>query len=122
MPTVLVVDDEPLIRKMVALVLEQNGFRVLIAGGGPEAIRIWQSHTGDIDLLISDVLMPAMDGPTLAAELRAYNPALPVLLMSGSSGPADDCGRFPFLSKPFSMATLLLAVRCLVTEGVPVPG
>jgi two-component system, cell cycle sensor histidine kinase and response regulator CckA len=117
-PTVLVVDDEPLVRKMVALMLEGDGFSVLTAGDGPEAIDLSRSHRGGIDLLVSDVRMPEMDGRTLARELQAENPALPVLLMSGfcETEPEQQHRRFPILPKPFSLSSLLFVVRRLLND------
>jgi two-component system cell cycle sensor histidine kinase/response regulator CckA len=117
-PTVLVVDDEPLVRKMVALMLEQEGFSVLTAGNGPDAIHLSRSHEGAIDLLVSDVRMPLMDGCTLARELQALNPALPVLLISGhcESEMDEPRGRFPLLPKPFSMKSLLDQVSGLLNH------
>jgi len=109
-PTVLVVDDEPMIRKFVRFVLEREGFQVLIAENGADAIQVSKHHMGKIDLLLSDVTMPGMDGPTLATELVAADPQLPVLLMSGACQGSTDM-RFGFLSKPFSVAKLMLTVR-----------
>jgi two-component system, cell cycle sensor histidine kinase and response regulator CckA len=119
-PTVLVVDDEPLVRNMVALMLEKDGFSVLTAGNGPDAIHLSRSHHGRIDLLVSDVRMPAMDGCTLASELQAEDPSLPVLLISGycENQPAESQHRFPLLPKPFSMATLLGKVRDLLNHPI----
>jgi two-component system, cell cycle sensor histidine kinase and response regulator CckA len=123
-PTVLVVDDEPLVRKMVALMLEKDGFSVLTAGNGPDAIHLSRSHRGRIDLLVSDVRMPAMDGCTLASELQAENPTLPVLLISGycENEPAEHRRRFPILPKPFSVSSLLLLVRGLLNKPVRASG
>jgi two-component system cell cycle sensor histidine kinase/response regulator CckA len=118
-PTVLVVDDEPLVRKMVALMLEEDGFWVLTAGSGPDAIDLSRSHPGTIDILVSDIRMPVMDGCTLATELQAENPHLPVLLISGhcDSETAERRGRFPLLPKPFSMTSLLAKVRGLLVTS-----
>ena len=120
MATVLVVDDEPTVRSMVALMLERDGFSVLTAGSGPDAIDVSRSHQGEIDLLVSDVVMPVMDGCALADELQAENPALPVLLMTGycEIEQRDLCSRFPVLPKPFSMSSLLLLVRRLISKPV----
>jgi CheY-like chemotaxis protein len=113
MATVLLVDDEPLVLHMVALILEKHGFTVLAADSGSEAIRLSRSHHGEIDLLFSDVVMPGMDGPTLAAELLAEQPALPVLFMSGGCDSLHLDKPFRFVSKPFDLATLLITVRDL---------
>ena len=110
MPTVLVVDDEPVIRKLLRFVLEREGFQVLMAENGADAIHVSKLHNGTIDLLVSDVTMPGMDGPTLATELLAADPHLPVLLMSGTCQESNDM-RFGFLPKPFSIPKLMLTVR-----------
>ena len=118
MSTILVVDDEPLVRGMVAMMLEEGGHSVMTAGSGADAINLWRSHRGGIDLLVSDVRMPVMDGCTLANALQEESPNLPVLLISGyCEGEPMGChGRFPLLAKPFSMQSLLLAVRSLLEQ------
>ena len=119
MPTALVVDDEPLVRRMVALVLEQDGISVLTAGNGPDAIELCRSHPGEIDLLVSDIRMPQMDGCTLANQLQAENPELPVLLISGYwENDTAERSRFPLLSKPFSVSSLLQIVHRLLSQAV----
>ena len=120
MATVLVVDDDPLVLKMLALILKREGFSVLAAGGGLEAMLEWMSHRGEIDLLISDVEMPEIDGPTLASLLLAENPALAVLFLSGypDSAQLNGCQRFELLLKPFSCSTLLTKVRQLAGNGL----
>jgi two-component system, cell cycle sensor histidine kinase and response regulator CckA len=112
MATVLVVDDEPVIRSLVAEVLQGEGHSVFSASSGTQALSLFHSHD-EIDLLISDVAMPEMDGPALARTLRAERPSLPVLLMSGSCENAQVNSRFEFLSKPFSIIELLTRVRRL---------
>ena len=116
MPTILVVDDEPLVRKMVALILEHEGFSVLTAESGPDAIRLSHVHPGEIDLLVSDMKMPVMDGCTLASRLQEENPDLPVLLISAYSENEPEAMRlrFPLLPKPFSIKSLLSQVRSLL--------
>src|SRR5260370_36151839 len=81
--TILVVDDEPVIRKLIGLALEHEGFHVLSAESGPDAISLSESHRGEIDLLLTDVTMPGMDRATLAGKLRAADPDMPVRLVSG---------------------------------------
>jgi two-component system, cell cycle sensor histidine kinase and response regulator CckA len=120
MATVLVVDDDPLVLKMLALILRREGFTVLAAGDGIEAMLEWMSHRGEIDLLISDVQMPEIDGPTLASLLLAENPALAVLFISGypDSAQLNGSQRFELLLKPFSCSTLLTKVRQLAGNGL----
>jgi two-component system cell cycle sensor histidine kinase/response regulator CckA len=106
---------------MVAQMLETDGFSVLTAGSGPDAIDLSRSHQGEIDLLLSDVRMPVMDGCTLANHLQAENPALPVLLMSGYCENEVRRGGFPILPKPFSMKSLLGLVRDLLKPARRAP-
>jgi hypothetical protein len=115
--TVLLVEDEDLVRGLVRQVLEGQGYRVLEAAHGPAALALERVHARDpLHLLVTDVVMPQMDGPTLALALRVHRAALPVLFMSGysDSGPrsaATDLPRSSFLQKPFAPAQLARAVR-----------
>ena len=116
MPTILVVDDEAMIRNLMGVALEMEGFQVLRAENGPDAIRVSESHPGEIDLLVSDITMPGMDGPTLAGELLATDPNLPVLFVSGYSEriPLNKDKPFLVLQKPFVLSALVRAVRSIV--------
>ncbi len=116
MTTVLVVDDEPLMRSLMSQVLQQEGFSVFTADGGREALSVFRSHRSEIGLLISDIVMPEMDGPSLAMKLQAECPGLPVLLMSGYCDGSQLSTRFEFLAKPFSMPDLLARVRTLAQK------
>jgi two-component system, cell cycle sensor histidine kinase and response regulator CckA len=117
-PTILVVDDEPSIRRMLALVLQERGFAVLTAEGGQQALSMSRAHHGEIDLLVSDVTMPEMDGPTLAKNLVSENPTLPVLLISGycDSEQFEKCRPFSLLPKPLYLASFLSAVQNLTSK------
>src|SRR5204862_7148995 len=79
----LLVEDEPALRDLAALILEGEGYLVLQAGDGGEAITVAERHRGPIDLLLTDVVMPRVSGPELAQRLRALRPGLEVLYMSG---------------------------------------
>ena len=118
LPTVLVVDDEPLLRTLMRLVLEEGGFHVLTAENGRDAMSVSGSHPGEIDLLVSDVMMPGMDGPTLAEELLQKDPNLPVLFVTGSSDrlPMHKNERFPYIEKPFNSGNLVLTVRKMLNR------
>ena len=120
MPTILVVDDEPLIRKMLVLFLEQEGFTVFTASNGLDALDISRLHADEIHLVLSDVVMPGMDGLMLARELSIERPALPVLLMSGCSETIDlnSDKDLQCLPKPFALRTLLRAVQRLMAQKV----
>jgi CheY-like chemotaxis protein len=107
--TVLVVDDESLVRGLVRAVLEGDGYAVVEAAGAQEALGVARSHPGPIDLVLTDVMMPHMRGTELAPLLRASRPGISVLYMSASRGmlPPPE----PLLTKPFTRDTLARAVR-----------
>ena len=113
MPTVLVVDDERLICALLTSILEHEGFTVITAGSGAEALSAFRSHDGAIDLLISDVCIPGMDGPSLASELLALAPGMAVLFISGEED-FERCRGFELLCKPFPLAVLVEKVRGLM--------
>ena len=81
--TVLVVDDEPEIRKLVAAMAGQFGYAVITADSGEHALTLFKNHKGPIELLITDVVQPGMSGPMLADKLLAIQPDLKILYMSG---------------------------------------
>jgi PAS domain S-box-containing protein len=81
--TLLLVEDEPALRKLVVTMLEEKGYAVLQAGNGLDAIAVAERHRGEIDLLITDVVMPRLSGPELAQQLRSLRPGVEVLFMSG---------------------------------------
>jgi DNA-binding response OmpR family regulator len=120
MPAILLVDDEPVILTMLALALEIEGCQVLTAGSGAEAISIFRSCRSAIHLLITDVVMPEMGGPALAAALLTEDSGLPVLFMSGSSEvvPFGRSPQFGFVAKPFALQDLLAEVRSLMRREV----
>jgi two-component system, cell cycle sensor histidine kinase and response regulator CckA len=119
--TILLVDDEPTLRRITLRILERAGYRVLAASSGAEAIRLAERHPGTIDLLLTDIVMPGMNGPQLFAELRRRDPELRVLFTSGYPGDAGqdhrlpDGGDVPFIPKPYSVADLTAQVRRLLT-------
>ena len=119
--TILVVDDEPQVRRLASRALEREGYRVIEATGGLVALGLFRQDAR-IDLLVTDVRMPHTDGIVLAAALRRRCPAIPVLFMSGyprGSEPAPE----PFLAKPFEMRALCDRVRELLDtrEGAGAP-
>ncbi len=115
--TVLLVEDEELVRKLAVDVLRGRGFTVLSAASGREAIALAEAHADTIRLVVSDVVMPGMSGPQMAAELAARGFALPVLYMSGYA--ESDSGALlpegaPLLQKPFSPDVLARRVRAFL--------
>jgi two-component system cell cycle sensor histidine kinase/response regulator CckA len=115
--TILLVEDEDVVRRVARLILIEQGYRVLDAATPTGASELFVEHADDIDLLVTDVSMPEMNGPTLARRLAALRPraGLRVLLMSGyedaGSLPGAGCEPMKLLTKPFRSADLLRAVR-----------
>jgi PAS domain S-box-containing protein len=114
--TILLVEDEPAILKMTTMMLEQIGYKVLAAGTPGEAIAFAREHAGDIHLLITDVVMPEMNGRDLAKNLLSLYPSLKLLFMSGytanviaHNGVLDE--GVQFIQKPFFKADLSIKVR-----------
>jgi two-component system, cell cycle sensor histidine kinase and response regulator CckA len=114
--TVLLVEDEDAVRSFAARALGQRGYNVLEATTGAEALEVFANHKGDVDLVVSDVIMPEMDGPTLMQTLRRERPDLKIIFISGY---AEDAFRkhlaenedFMFLQKPFDLKELAAAVK-----------
>jgi two-component system cell cycle sensor histidine kinase/response regulator CckA len=112
--TILLVEDEATVRAVAERALTRNGYTVLTAENGEAALEILGRETG-IDLMISDVVMPTMDGPTTAREARKTHPDLPILFISGYAEEqlraSIDLDRVAFLAKPFSVQALAEATR-----------
>lgn len=120
--TVLVVDDEDVVRSVIRDFLERHGYTVLEAREGMEALELWQKHKGEIHLLLTDVVMPGMNGPELARQLLALRPGLRVLYMSGYTDSAHVHDSIfttgaAYLQKPFSMDLLLRKVHEVLDVG-----
>lgn len=107
--TILVVDDEPEVRALVREVLTLHGYVVLETGDPFEARRI--AETQPVHLLLTDVVMPIMNGLDLAAKVEAVSPTTKVLLMSGYSTAAVKGSGRPLVSKPFRTADLVSAIK-----------
>ncbi len=116
--TVLLVEDDDAIRRLVARLLHTSGFHVLSAGNGGEALLTCEAHTGPIDLLLTDVVMPRLNGRKLAERLAVLRPGLKVLYMSGYSDATMviEPGMH-FLPKPFSASQLLAKVHAALKAG-----
>lgn len=112
-------DDEPNVLEFMRTVLGRSGFTVMVASSGPEALEVFRRASGQVDVLVSDVVMPVMDGPTLLEELTKQKPGLPVLFVSGFVGrpefkKASGSQRLEVLPKPFSPEVLVRSVRRLL--------
>jgi two-component system cell cycle sensor histidine kinase/response regulator CckA len=122
--TILLVEDEEGLRALNARGLISRGYRVIEAGTGVEAIEQFEQHGGDVDLVVSDVVMPEMDGPTLFKELRQRNPELKIIFVSGYAEDAfqkslPDPDSFNFLPKPFTLKQLVAVVKETMAQGAP---
>jgi two-component system cell cycle sensor histidine kinase/response regulator CckA len=114
--TVLLVEDEDAVRSFASRALATRGYKVFEAGSGVEALEVMEREEGKIDLVLSDVVMPEMDGPTLLRHLRKRNPAIRFVFMSGYAeeafrknlGPDEN---FMFLPKPFTLKKLAETVK-----------
>jgi hypothetical protein len=121
--TVLVVEDEDAMREVTHRILTRNGYQVITAANGRHAIQAATSHPGDIDVLLTDVIMPQMLGKEAAEQIRALYPAVKVLFMSGyTQGILDTQGVIQsgvnLIEKPFTEASLLAKLG----EIISIPG
>ena len=113
MPRVLVVEDEQSLRRLVVEVLTRCGYEVLAASKGDEALRLLEDPEPPVALLLSDIIMPGMNGHELAARARQARPGIKVLLMSGYDDTvgAHDWPAAERIEKPFTTALLAQRVR-----------
>jgi hypothetical protein len=125
--TILLVEDEPAVRELLTLTLQQQGYLVLEAINGQMALQLARKQTQKIHLLITDMVMPGLTGKQLADQLTALEPDLKVLFISGytesafsSFGPLKNS--HPVLAKPFSSQTLALKVRELLDQKRTIMG
>ncbi len=120
--TILLVEDDAAVRELTVFILHGQGYRVLQAGSGPDALEVWKWHASRIRLLLTDmVLEDHMTGLELATKLRAEDPRLKVICTSGHQRDDMECfaelaGDYHFLQKPCRPKTLLSTVRALLDE------
>lgn len=125
--TILVVDDEPDIRKLVAAMVSQRGYAAITADSGEHAMKLYRNHHGPIELLITDVVQPGMSGPMLADKLAQMQPDLKVLYISGYDQThlvqkyVVEKGH-ALLAKPFSFDALCQKVEEVLAEHAPAAG
>jgi two-component system cell cycle sensor histidine kinase/response regulator CckA len=119
--TVLVVEDEYTVRSMISLVLKDNGYTILEASNGPEALSLFYQNKDQINLLLTDAIMPGMNGRELADQITAANPTIKVLYSSGYTdnvivhhGILEE--GINFLQKPFAPSLLLSTVRMILDK------
>jgi two-component system cell cycle sensor histidine kinase/response regulator CckA len=114
--TILLVEDEEGLRSLNARGLRSRGYTVVEASNGIEALDALEERNGAIDLVVSDVVMPEMDGPTLLRKMRARNPDLKIIFVSGYAEDAfakslEENEKFDFLAKPFALSALVAKVK-----------
>ncbi|MEP3278117.1 MAG: response regulator [Stappiaceae bacterium] len=119
--TILLVEDEEAVRAFAARALASRGYTVHEAASGTEALEVMEEEEGEIDLVVSDVVMPEMDGPTLLGELRKTSPTLKIIFVSGYAEDAFEKNlpeneKFSFLPKPFTLKQLATAVKEALNE------
>jgi DNA-binding response OmpR family regulator len=117
---ILVADDDALIRNLVTLLMQQDGHFVLSAADGHEGLELSRQYPGSIDLVITDVQMPRLNGTDLCAHLFEERPGIKVLVMSGAdmSEIVSQNINLPFLPKPFDGQTLKARVRAILAAPV----
>jgi len=120
--TVLVVDDEPSVLRVASKVLRRDGYAILEALGGEQALRIAKEHDGAIDLLLTDVVMPGLGGRELGEQFRALHPGTALLFMSGYT--EDEVllqgirvAEVNYIAKPFTVAGLRDKVREVIERN-----
>jgi two-component system cell cycle sensor histidine kinase/response regulator CckA len=114
--TILLVEDEEGLRALNARGLQSRGYTVIEAGNGVEALQELEKQGGDVDVVVSDVVMPEMDGPTLMKELKKRKPDIKIIFVSGYAEDAFDKSlpdptQFNFLAKPFTLKQLVKVVK-----------
>lgn len=115
---ILVVDDELSVREIAMQTLEAFGYRVVLAAEGSEALAIYASRAKDIALVLTDMMMPVMDGPAMIQVLLKLNPSVKIIAASGfiANGRLSDSGIKHFLSKPYTAETLLKTLKRALTD------
>ena len=113
--SILLVEDEEIVRRATSRVLQTGGYSVVVAENAEEALRLREGGNDPVDLVISDVVMPGISGEKLAVQLNEVDPQLRVLLISGYTDDARVQG-FPFLAKPFTPEELLRKVRKVLDD------
>lgn len=119
---VLVVDDDPAVRRLLETGLQKAGFRVVTAVDGVAAVRTLDADTDErrLDLVLTDVRMPQLDGPGLAAIVRSRRPDLPVVFMTGNAGEdGNRLGDETVIMKPFTVDTVVDRLRTVLLSRHP---
>ena len=119
--SILLVEDEDMVRTVAERALTRHGYKVMTASNGEEALEILELGDTEFDLIISDVVMPVMDGPTMVRKVRQKRPDMPILFMSGYAEEqlrkSIDLDRVQFLPKPFSVKQLAEAAQGALSDA-----
>jgi CheY-like chemotaxis protein len=124
--TILVVEDEPAVKRATVRVLKREGYRVLAASNGEEAVKLSRNHHGKIDLVLCDVIMPGMSGPQAVVHILKRRSDVRVLYMSGYTDEALDRhgvlgDGIPLVHKPFTPQDLISRVKETLVGKTPIP-
>lgn len=123
--TILVVEDDLAVRRLITAVLQSGGYQVLIAADGKEALNVCGQHEGQIGLILTDLIMPGVNGFALVESLRHRHCGMKTLYMSGYAGDALGIGpldpRIPFIQKPFTSVELIVKIREVLDRQIAVP-
>ena len=120
MYTILIIEDEPRVASLLMNGLEENGYQTMVAYDGLMGLRLFQAHT--FDLVISDIVLPKMDGFELTKEIRKSNPRIPILMLTALGSTNDkldgfDAGADDYMVKPGDFSGLLMRVRALLRRA-----
>lgn len=115
-PVILIVDDEELMREVTAIMIEENGYDVLLAKDGEDGLKTLESNNEKVSLVLIDFSMPKMDGYEAFVEMRKLNPAVPVIMMSGLRAIPEinnlvQQKELAFISKPFHESALIKVIE-----------
>ena len=114
---VLLVEDEPQVRVQARRLLERNGFRVMEASDGADGLRLFEARWTEIDVIVTDVVMPQLGGVEMVGRARALAPAVPVVFVSGFTAEDRDLpldARTVFVAKPYSITALCGAITAAI--------
>ena len=120
MHTILIIEDEPRVASLLKNGLEENGYQTMVAYDGVMGLRLFRAHT--FDLVISDIILPKMDGFELCKEIRKTNPGIPILMLTALGSTDDkldgfDAGADDYMVKPFDFRELYARIRVLLKRN-----
>lgn len=113
-PRVLVVEDEDAVRLLISRVLEKRGYRVTALTDGAQALEFIQERKGGIDLVIADLMLPKINGASIAEQIRQLDPQAKIILISGYMDHGLEDSGIDFLQKPFTPSTLIEKVEAVM--------